>query len=163
MEEKVLPNLIVKREEAYKQIDAQIEKGKKLRDREINSERELKQSIKYCDNWIEYNKDVLLSLFNDSSISKKYYTFSYHTHIQLDTENLFRTKDQHIQFLDNLDAYNVWVGNHINHLNNILTQYGINDMLLDTSERSFDNEIFIVHGRDDGTKDTVARFIDKLN
>ena len=57
--ESSLPKLLVNREEAYQQIEAQIEKGKKLRDREINSEKELKQAIEDCEDWVEYNKDIL--------------------------------------------------------------------------------------------------------
>ncbi len=162
MEEKTLPKLLVSREEASQKIKTQIEKGEILRDREINSETGLQQAIKDCEYWIESNKDMLLGLFKDSSISQTYYTFSYHSHIQLDTENELRTKDKYIQYMNNLEAYRVWVGNHINHLNNILTQHGINVMPVDTSERIFGDKIFIVHGHDEGAKHKIARFIDDL-
>ena len=163
MEEKTPPKLLVSGEETYQQIEAQIEKGKKLRDREINLERELKQSILDCKDWVECNKEMLLRLFNDSSIEKTYSTFFYHTHIQLDTKNLSRTKDKYIQFMNNLDSYRVWVGCHIDHLRNICIQHGINTMSSNTSERIFGDKIFIVHGHDEGAKHKIARFIEDLD
>ena len=163
MEEKTPPKLLVSGEETYQQIEAQIEKGKKLRDREINLERELKQSILDCKDWVECNKEMLLRLFNDSSIEKTYSTFFYHTHIQLDTKNLSRTKDKYIQFMNNLDSYRVWVGCHIDHLRNICIQHGINTMSSNTSERIFGDKIFIVHGHNEGAKHKIARFIENLD
>ena len=163
MEEKTPPKLLVSGEETYQQIEAQIEKGKKLRDREINSEKGLKQAIEDCEDWVECNKEMLLRLFNDSSIEKTYSTFFYHTHIQLDTKNLSRTKDKYIQFMNNLDSYRVWVGCHIDHLRNICIQHGINTMSSNTSERIFGDKIFIVHGHNEGAKHKIARFIENLD
>ena len=161
--ESSLPKLLVNREEAYQQIEAQIEKGKKLRDREINSEKGLKQAIEDCEDWVEYNKDMLSKLFNDPSIAKTYSTFSYYTYIRLDTENLPRTKYRFNQFRINLDYYIVWVGCHVDHLTNICTQHGINVMPLDTSERIFGDEIFIVHGHNEAAKYKVAKFVKDLD
>ena len=163
IEEKTLPKLRVSREETEKKIQERIEKGQKLRDREINLERELKQSILDCKDWVECNKEMLLRLFNDSSIEKTYSTFFYHTHIQLDTKNLSRTKDKYIQFMNNLDSYRVWVGCHIDHLRNICIQHGINTMSSNTSERIFGDKIFIVHGHNEGAKHKIARFIADLD
>ena len=163
MEEKTPPKLLVSGEETYQQIEAQIEKGKKLRDREIDSERELKHAIEDCENWVEYNKDMLSKLFNDPSIAKTYSTFFYYTYIRLDTENLPRTKDRFNQFMINLEYYIVWVGCHIDHLTNICTQHGINVMPLDTSERIFGDEIFIVHGHNEAAKYKVANFVKNLD
>ena len=163
IEEKTLPKLRVSREETEKKIQERIEKGQKLRDREINLERELKQSILDCKDWVECNKEMLLRLFNDSSIEKTYSTFFYHTHIQLDTKNLSRTKDKYIQFMNNLDSYRVWVGCHIDHLRNICIQHGINTMSSNTSERIFGDKIVIVHGHDEAAKHKIARFIDDLD
>lgn len=163
MEEKIPTKLIVGKKDASQQLKSQIEEGEFLRDREINSETGLQQAIEDCKTWSQNNEELLSKLFDTPSTAKEYGAFSHYTHVSLDTSELNREKHKHVQFMINIEAYRVWVGNHINHLNNILTQYGINVMPLDTSERTFGSEIFIVHGRDDGTKDTVARFIEKLH
>ena len=145
-EEKTIAKLRVSREEAYQHMEAQIYDGEILRARKINSESVLHHAIDDCKKWVESNKDLLLSSFDDSSINRTYKTFDYHTFIQLDTENEFRTKDKHIQFMNNVDSYRVWVGSHIDHLKNIRTQYGISDMPLDTLEGNIGDKIFIGHG-----------------
>ena len=161
--ESVLPNLVVNKEDASQQLKSQIEKGEILRDREINSETELQQAIEDCQNWSQDNKELLSKLFDTPSIAEEYGKFSYYSDIRIDTSKQVRVKHQYDQFLSNLEAYRVWVGCHIDHLKIIYTQRGINIMSIDTPKRTFGSEIFIVHGRDDGTKDTVARFIEKLH
>lgn len=162
MEEKTTPKLLVSRKEASQQLKSQIEKGTILRDREINSETELQQAIEDCQNWSQNNKELLSKLFDTPSTAKEYGAFSHYTHVSLDTSEINREKHKHVQFMINIEAYRVWVGNHINHLNNILTQYGINDMPLDTSEQIFGDKIFIVHGHDEAAKQKMARFVESL-
>lgn len=146
MEEKTPPKLIVGKEDASQQLKSQIEKGEMHRDREINSETELQQAIEDCHNWSQNNKEHLSGLFDTPSIAKEYDAFSYYTPINLDTSKPIREKHKYNQFMINLEAYRVWVGCHIDHLTNICTQYGINDMQLDTSKRIFGDKIFIGHG-----------------
>lgn len=162
MEEKIATKLIVGKEDASQQLKSNIEKGEILQDREINSERELQQAIEDCKTWSQNNEELLSKLFDTPSTAKEYGAFSHYTRISLDTSKPDKAKHKHVQFMINIEAYRVWVGNHINHLNNILTQYGINVMPLDTSEQILGDKIFIVHGHDEAAKHKIARFVESL-
>ena len=162
MKGKILPKLLVSGEDAKEKIEAQIEKGEKFRGKKIDSTKELEQVIRNCQRWSKSNEDILLKLFGESAIEKEYKVFSYYTDINLDTSTPSRTKEQFTQFLINLDAYRVWVGCHIDCLRTILAQLERYSKPSNALSRTFSDEVFIVHGRDDGAKETVARFLEKL-
>ena len=76
MEEKNLPKLLVSREETHKKIEVQIGKGQVLRDREIDSSDELSRALNEFGKWSDYNKTLLSSLFDTSSVADDYQRFS---------------------------------------------------------------------------------------
>ncbi len=162
MEEKTLPKLLVNREEAKKRIEEQIEKGKRLCEQKINSEKELEQAIKDCQKWSKSNEDILLKLFGPSPIEKKYKAFSYYTTINLDTSKPSRTKEAMNQFLMNVDSYGVWIGSYIDHLMVIQNQLEIHNEPSNALPRTFGNKVFIVHGHDEAAKHKIARFVEGL-
>lgn len=149
VEEKSLPKLRVSREEASQQLESQIKEGEILRDREINSERELQQAIEGCKTWSHNNNELLLELFDTPSIAKAYNRFSHYTPIRLDTSNPPRLKHKYNQFMINIECYREWIGCYINHLKVIQTQHCIHVKPLDTSEQTImknGENIFIGHG-----------------
>lgn len=66
-----LPNLREPLESARQKIQARIEKGQQLRALYIRSENELEKARAECKKWSEYNKQLLLRLFTDSSIADR--------------------------------------------------------------------------------------------
>ncbi len=87
MEETALPKLRVSRKEAKDKIQAQIEKGELLCDRQICSEDELDKSGIEANNWSKYNKDLLIKLFDNLSIEDEYENFHYYRLDLQDMEN----------------------------------------------------------------------------
>ena len=74
MTETTVPKLRVSREEARQQIEAQIEKGQQLHTQQINSDGELKEARMESRRWSDYNKTLLLKLFDNTSIAEDAYT-----------------------------------------------------------------------------------------
>ena len=74
MAEITLPKLRVSREEARQKIEEQIEKGQQLHGRQINSDGELKEARTESRKWSDYNKTLLLKLFDNTSIAEDAYT-----------------------------------------------------------------------------------------
>lgn len=150
MEEKTLPKLCVSREEANKKIQERINKGQLLLDRRIDSRDELDKAEADFKKWSDYNTMLLLKLFDDSSIEKKYVSLfisARWTNPTWDEEINWCRKD---------------ISEKVNRLERIQDQLELYDESSDTLLPTSGNEVFIVHGRDDGVKETVARFLEKL-
>ena len=74
MAETTQPKLRVSREEACQQIEAQIGKGQQLHAQQINSDDELTEARRESRKWSDYNKTLLLKLFDNDSIAEDDYT-----------------------------------------------------------------------------------------
>ena len=74
MAETTQPKLRVSREEARQKIEAQIEKGQQLRDQSIDSDDELEEARAASEKWSAYNRTLLSSLFDNTSIAEGDYT-----------------------------------------------------------------------------------------
>ena len=185
--------LRVSREEARQKIQAQIEKGQKLRNREIRSEEELRQAWNKHRNWSDYNKTLLSSLSTSSLVDeydrfckRPYGTSSSVTSSDLEEEVYFYvspsimstaplTNHEKNQFSKDLDSYRKNMDDYIDHLKESCERLELYNEPSDTPQRTsgdegvsdapqstFGNEVFIVHGRDDGVKGDVALFVRDL-
>ena len=172
MAETVLPKLRVSREEAHQQIEEQIEKGQQLHAQQINSDGELKAARMESRKWSDYNKTLLLKLFDNTSIAEDDYTdFNEPRPILLASSGSTPLSDE---LGDDLRWYQNAMNRSINSLESIherLELYEPSDALQrtsdnagisDTSQSTFGNEVFIVHGHDNEAKVTVARFVENL-
>ena len=165
MQEQNLPKLLVSKEEAHNKIEAQIEKGRQLCNRAINSQKELSQARDDFSNWSKYNKTLLTKLFSDTSVANHYYSLHTSAFVTVSPE----------PFSKKLETFERSMMKRINHLKGICEQLelyeepssipqhgGGNTDVVKNSSSSFGNEVFIVHGRDDEAKVMVARFAEKL-
>lgn len=152
MEEKTLPKLLESKEEANRKIQERINKGQQLCERHIDSETELDKVKAEFKKWSNYNETLLRTLFDNSSIAKKYVVSS-RRHAFLTGQSLSAK----------IEEYRGDVSKVVNHLEGICEQLRLYVELSDTHSSNFGNEVFIVHGRDDGTKETVARFVERLS
>lgn len=161
MEEKTLPKLRVSKEEAYQQIEAQIEKGKKLWEQSIDSAEQLEAVGLESENWSKYNVDLLTTLFENPKSVNEYNNF-YYTRYSFD------------EMADICSLYSVnFLDYHLNECQadmktSISSLEGIRDRLKlfdepDPPKRVFGDKIFIVHGRDEAAKHKIARFITDLD
>lgn len=157
MAEKVLPKLFFSREETQRKIEAQIEKGTILQDQSINSEDELDKMCLESENWSKYNEDLLFKLFNNMPVDE-YISFT-----NPPREFLHPLGGDVYPLSEVLDNYKRNMTDSINSLQGICNRLELYDELVPTLPQSLGKEVFIVHGRDDGTKETIARFVEKLD
>ena len=166
MTETVLPKLLVSREEARQKIQARIEKGEQLHSKEIRSDDELEKTRAESRKWSDYNKTLLLRLFDSTSIAEDAYT---------DFHEPLLASSGSTPLSDELRWYQNAMSSSINSLESIRDQLELYDepseMLQAISgnegvsampQSTYGNEVFIVHGHDDEAKETVARFVENF-
>ena len=147
MNESPLPKLIVSKEEAKEKILVRIAEGKQLLNSLSNHSVPAKWQNK-CDKWSLYNEALLIRLFGDSLEDRHYRTFySYDDFKGL----IYNARDIMARSISSLEG--------ICERLDLCEEYSETS---NTTEHNFGNNVFIVHGRDDGAKETVARFVEHL-
>ncbi len=176
MEEIALPKLRVSRKEAKDKIQAQIEKGELLRGRKICSEDELDKSGIEANNWSNYNRDLLIKLFDNLSIKNEYENFHYYRLSYQEVEDRLNVGFP-IDWQYRVDEeYQRNIADSINSLQGIYDRLELFDEALDTTAhalnnkgfsdnptRTFGDHVFIVHGHDAGAKHAIARFVENFD
>ena len=161
MEVKPLPKLLVSKENAYQQLKAQIEKGKKFQNLLIFSEDQLDKIGLESENWSKYNIDLLTQLFEDSRPISEYVDFRHTRYSFEDKEDICSLYS--INFLDyHLNEYKTNMAESINSLESIRDRLELLNEP-DPPARIFGNKIFIVHGHEEAAKHKIARFIHDLD
>ena len=166
MAETTVLKLRVSREEAHQQIEEQIEKGRQLHAQQINSDGELEAARMESRKWSDYNKTLLLKLFDNTSIAEDAYT---------DFREPLLAYSGSTSLSDGLRCYQNAMSFSINSLESIRDQLELydepsemlqaisgNEGVSDTPQSTFGDEVFIVHGHDDEAKETVARFVENF-
>ena len=169
MSEIPLPKLLVSKKEAYQRIQKQIEEGQQLHDRQIYSDDELLyDAMLEADNWSDYNTDLLLRLFGESKLTERYINRAYNQYSYNFTD--YEIKNLEYEVKEHKRSIVIT----INSLKGIQKRLELYAELLDVQVASaneetsgnsactFGDKVFIVHGHDDGTKETVARFVEHL-
>ena len=160
--ETTLPKLLVSREEADKKIQAQIEKGQQLRDLSIDSDDELHKICMEANNWSKYNTNLLIRLF-DNPTPAEYIIYHYRRFSFDDIDNILLMNPYISDFHKyQISEYQTSMTDSITSLEGIRERLALYDDPSDTPQHPFGDEVFIVHGRDDGTKQTVARFVEQF-
>ena len=164
MEGKALPKLLVSRDEAEEKIRKRIEKGQTLRDRQMNSEDELKNAIVECKGWSRYNTDLLSKLLDNMS-TDDYSNFS-DWNVTHSGSGLF-SPDPGIKyaFSERLKNYRKNVDSCINSLEGILDRLELFDELPDPTLHTVGNSgthVFIGHGRSQDWRELKDFISDKL-
>ena len=160
MAETVLPKLRVSREEAHQQIEEQIEKGQQLHAQQINSDGELEEARRESRKWSDYNKTLLLKLFDNTSIAEDAYSdFNKSRPILLASSGSTPLSDE-LRY--ELRWYQNAMNFSINSLESIRDRLKLYAEPSETSQSTFGKEVFIVHGHDDEAKEMVARFVENL-
>jgi hypothetical protein len=152
--------LQIPREEAEKRIQAQIEKGFNLLERDINSVTDLEEAREEKRRWDKYNIELLKRIADTEEFLNEYYqpvgfrpagSTSFggqkkeHSSDVIDCINRLRAiKDRLVLIyeLNHLTGRKIWEPE-------ILSQD--------------QNKIFIVHGHDEEAKQSVARFLERLD
>ena len=154
MAETALPKLRVNREEARQKIQARIEKGRQLRNKEIRTDDELEKARAESEKWSKYNKVLLSGLFDNTSVAEYDYA---------NFDDFPGYIGGSPSFSEKLGLYQKkGMDSSINSLEGICDRLELYDEPLETSQSTFGNEVFIVHGHDDEAKETVARFVENF-
>jgi Predicted nucleotide-binding protein containing TIR -like domain len=155
-------NLVVPRPDAKDRIETQIEKGIAIRDLPISSEEDLQRARAEHSKWSEYNTELLTRLFDNKSIADEY-NRSYRSYIAVVSPNS--------SFSREVSDFRKDVQDNITRLEAILERL---ELIPESSEAfsskanaviasELESHIFLVHGHDEAAKETVARFIEKLD
>lgn len=151
--DKTITMLLISIDEAEKLINDRINLGQELVNAQIFSEVHLEQTRPKYYEWSSYNAELLKRIFNTDELSNEYSSFigafsSSYTTLQEDIEEFKEDIQEKINRLISIRT----------RLPLLATSY-IKEF---TKEKELTNEIFIVHGHDQGLKQEVARFLEKL-
>ena len=139
-----LPRLTVSREKAKKKIRERITEAERL----ALSYEDHEDRLRAYESWSEYNETLLASLFEGNTEYINYKRFTrFGIESPLSPSTYTRIRDS------------------VSSLESICEQIDLYEEYSETSnmtQHSFGNDVFIVHGRDDGAKDTIARFVEHL-
>lgn len=153
------PNLVVPRIEAAQKIKAQIEKGCEIRNRIINSEQDLQKAKAERTKWSDYNVDLLTRLFDNESIAKEY------------KRGIGSIRPHSAGYDWLVNDFRKGMDSKLTRLESILDRIELFDELggepvsLAASDQtpSVGSDVFVVHGHDKEAKESVARFVEKLD
>ncbi len=151
-----LQKLLASGKEADEVIQARIKEGQLLRDQQIDLEPQLETFEDECQSWSSYNKKLLsrLRLFDSPLMADEYVPFtSIAPTSPYGGEPSFPVK---------LDRIQKQMDSSINSLERIRAQLELPDEPSENPNRTFGDEVFVVHGHDNEAKETVARFIENL-
>lgn len=151
--------LLVSKEDAEAKINDRIEKGKELLSRQINSWDQLESVRKDYYKWSDYNEEMLKRLFSNDSLANEYRSF-FGAVIAGGPPSLG----------DEIKDLNTDIKEKIHRLESIRERLELipapKATLLNTSSdkiaKPLTNKAFIVHGHDEGARESAARFLEKL-
>jgi predicted nucleotide-binding protein len=149
--------LTVAREEARQQLQRRVDLGRELRDRALLDQSALETARHEYYTWSEYNASLLERLFTDPR-EKEFYVGTFIGGIAYD-----RT------FGEKVGDFRKDVAGELRRLESVIERLELADDA-DTSlgppargdAGLSGSEVFLVHGRDEGTRETIARFIERL-
>lgn len=151
-----LPKLTISRKVAVEKIENRIAEGKQLKSINIIDESSLEKARGRRSRWSQYNKEMLLRMFSDSSIAEEYDRF---------VGVGFYPMDPSFDWLVN--NFEEDVDDSINRLESIKDRLDLipeqdEDNLSNIRKKPSKNKVFVVHGHDELEKETVARFLINL-
>jgi predicted nucleotide-binding protein len=153
-----LPYLLIPRDEARQKIQDRIDKGKQLYARPIRSESDLELSRDERRKWSSYNVELLKRIFDNRSIADEYERF-YGAVLPLNPSFSYIVDDFKKGMQDSISR----LESIINRLELIPENQSIQpDHKSQGEPQMASNNVFIVHGHDTETRESVARFIEKL-
>lgn len=165
MDKERLAQLPENSEKAYRKIQERIEEGNLLLAQQIDSDEELKEAKVAFSNWSEHNKMILSLLFDSSLIADEYAKL--HADVvprpSYDSQSFIHEfpRLQHQVLQSYVRQYQKQITTQIKYLQRIGDQFELPGEPLFTP-RFFGDDVFIVHGQDEGAKYDVARFVEKL-
>ncbi len=151
--------LVVPRIEAEERLAERIDAGQRLQQAAVRSDEDLERARHDYDTWHEYNKRLLVRMFNSTSEAEGYRRSEVTLFVDPST------------FSDQLETYRSGVADDVRRLRSLVEQLELIPVAVDVqttdqfpeaiAEQS-DRKVFVVHGHDGEAKETVARFLERL-
>lgn len=149
--------LTVSVEVARSKIRRQIEEGQALVDSVVQSEQDFDRLKEESTIWYNYTRELLSTLFTTAELANEF------------TSALGGAYSMRPTFEQRVGYKKDFVRKHLVRLKSIDKKLELYPVGVQTPEpcvghtmAAIGRKVFIVHGRDDGTKETVARFMQKL-
>ncbi|MFO7915036.1 MAG: nucleotide-binding protein [Candidatus Krumholzibacteriales bacterium] len=139
-------------------IKARIEKGEALVNSDINNDQELDDVLAEKSRWSNYNTELLTRLFSNNSFADEY-------------NGLLQCIPMDPEFSWRVNFFKKVTLSEINRLKSILERLELIPVETSHFEEienesklvKTDSRVFVVHGKDDAAKLSVARFLEKLD
>jgi predicted nucleotide-binding protein len=154
------PNLVVPKVEAEQKIKTQIEKGRGIRNLEINSEEDLEKAQAEESKWSKYNVELLTRLFDNASIAEEY------------NQGVGEVAPFGAKFAWFVNDFRKGMDTSITRLEAVLGRLELipeavgvptSSVASDQASPPPGSDVFVVHGHDKAAKESVSRFIEKLD
>jgi predicted nucleotide-binding protein len=152
------PLLVEPREGARRKLQNQIDKGKALVGREIQTKEELEAGREEYYRWDDFNYELLRSLFTTDEFARSY-------------RSGFGGGVFHRLLLEQVEDFRKDVRYRVNRIESVRDLLGVISEAPTTThsmtvsegrDPRSDRRVFVVHGHDDLAKQSVARFIERL-
>jgi predicted nucleotide-binding protein len=150
-----LPALTRPRAEAAEKLEDRLVRGGEIKGRSIQSREDMESYEADTKKWQDYNVELLRRLFDDETIAKEYVYACRPTRVVRDE-------------IDVLRGWQETVNNQITKLESILDRLDLyaepaRQATIGVAEPPGDGfTVFVVHGHDEGAREGVARFLEKI-
>ncbi|MDQ3907196.1 MAG: nucleotide-binding protein [Acidobacteriota bacterium] len=151
------PTLLVPRHQAANRIGSQLEKGHEIDRLAINSYVDLRQAEDEHSKWTKYNNELLTRLFSTKAIANEYSwsgsSISYRDpDLSQEVDTFKNTLHGELRCLESI----------LERLELIPEPVAADLPASKESIHALNKNIFLVHGHDEGAKQSIARFIERL-
>lgn len=153
--------LIVDRHEAAEKIEARIEKGHELLEREIRSSDELESAKRDFKRWDDFNAELLRQLFSTSEVADEYTFYGAGVFVL----------GREVYLAEEVEEFREDVQKKITRLQSIADRLEIIPLaegvpetgsLTPTTAVAASNRVFVVHGHNEAARETTARLLERL-
>jgi len=152
------PNLTIPRVEADKQLSSRIEIGKGLLASTVRSQDEYEKAKHSYELWHSYNTELLRRIFDSAELSTEYASWGFAVYVESLSDKIKYHFEDVKKYVDRLESIRERLP-----LYPESSQLSASTLPIPKEQPTqTTKEVFIVHGTDQGVKETVARFLSKL-
>ncbi|MCB2089806.1 MAG: nucleotide-binding protein [Alphaproteobacteria bacterium] len=155
--------LLIPKGDAEKQLLAQIVEGNNIKSCDLSSEKDLISAQREFRIWEDYNLELLDNIFSQPKFVKEYQAWTTTPRVSLRERNI----------TEKIDDFKKNLSDKIGKLESVIKRLKIinesselaaakHSTNANTIQRKSSRKVFIVHGHDNDTKTTIARFLEKM-
>jgi len=152
------PELQVSREEAAQKIADRIALGEELHARGISSVEQLESAKNEYRRWSSYNEEMLQRLFTTHKFAEEYSWWGAASIVFHEKTLAERVRD----FREDIQEKIHRLGSVGDRLGLVPLAVGVRPTAIAALARERTNKVFVVHGHDEGARESVARFLERL-